>query len=132
MYISLGILGILLVTMVLGVFSEMVVMAIGGMALYAFGMSEPKFPMTKRAMVTGIIVGTIITFLGVYLNLKLGVVYFIGAEMLGARHRIGHVQVVRADAVLEQLLHQLLHDLRIVVDPLQQDRLRAQRATGVG
>ncbi|MHA2021323.1 MAG: OPT/YSL family transporter [Candidatus Thorarchaeota archaeon] len=84
MYISLGIIGILLTTIILGVFTEMVVMAIGGMALYAFGMSEPKFPMTKRAMVTGIIVGTIITFLGIYLNLKIGVVYFIGAEMLGA------------------------------------------------
>lgn len=83
-YVSLGILGILLATMILGVFTEMVVMTTGGMALYAFGMSEPKFPMTKRAMVTGIIVGTIITFLGIYLNLKLGVVYFIGAEMLGA------------------------------------------------
>ncbi|MHA2299997.1 MAG: OPT/YSL family transporter [Candidatus Thorarchaeota archaeon] len=84
MYISFGILGILLITMVFGAFTEMVVMAIGGMALYAFGMSEPKFPLTKRAMITGIIVGTIITFLGIYLNLKLGVVYFIGAEMLGA------------------------------------------------
>jgi hypothetical protein len=84
MYVSLGILGILLFTMVFGAFTEMIVMAIGGMALYAFGMSEPKFPMTKRAMITGIIVGTIITFLGIYLNLKLGVVYFIGAEMLGA------------------------------------------------
>jgi hypothetical protein len=83
-YISLGILGILLITMIFGAFTEIVVMAIGGMAMYAFGMSEPKFPMTKRAMVTGIIVGTIITFLGIYLNLKIGVVYFIGAEMLGA------------------------------------------------
>jgi hypothetical protein len=83
-YISLGILGILLITMIFGVFTEMVVIAIGGMALYAFGMSEPKFPLTKRAMVTGIIVGTVITFLGIYLNLKIGVVYFIGAEMLGA------------------------------------------------
>lgn len=84
MYISLGMLSTLLVTMIFGAFTEMVVMAIGGMALYAFGMSEPKFPMTKRAMITGIIVGTIITFLGIYLNLKIGVVYFIGAEMLGA------------------------------------------------
>ena len=84
MYISVGILGILLTTMLLGAFTEMVIMAIGGMALYAFGMSEPKFPLTKRAMVTGIVVGTIITFLGIYLNLKIGVVYFIGAEMLGA------------------------------------------------
>ncbi|MFX1331407.1 MAG: OPT/YSL family transporter [Promethearchaeota archaeon] len=83
-FVSFGILGILLATMILGVFTEMIVMATGGMALYAFGMSEPKFPMTKRAMSTGIIVGTIITFLGIYLNLKIGVVYFIGAEMLGA------------------------------------------------
>jgi hypothetical protein len=84
MCITVGILGILLTTMLLGVFTEMIIMAIGGMALYAFGMSEPKFPLTKRAMVTGIVVGTIITFLGIYLNLKIGVVYFIGAEMLGA------------------------------------------------
>ncbi|MFW9886960.1 MAG: hypothetical protein ACFFER_02185, partial [Candidatus Thorarchaeota archaeon] len=83
-FVSFAIFGILLATMFLGVFTEMVVMTTGGMALYAFGMSEPKFPMTKRAMSTGIIVGTIITFLGIYLNLKIGVVYFIGAEMLGA------------------------------------------------
>ncbi|MFW9845613.1 MAG: OPT/YSL family transporter, partial [Candidatus Thorarchaeota archaeon] len=84
LYISLGIISLLLVAFFFGFFTEMTVMAAGGMALYAFGMSEPKFPMTKRAMITGIIVGTIITFLGIYLNLKIGVVYFIGAEMLGA------------------------------------------------
>ncbi|MFX0107394.1 MAG: OPT/YSL family transporter [Candidatus Hodarchaeota archaeon] len=67
-----------------GFFSEIVVMAAGGIGLYAFIASEPKFPLTKRAMATGIVVGTIITFLGIYLNLKIGVVYFIGAEMLGA------------------------------------------------
>jgi hypothetical protein len=54
------------------------------MAIYAFVMSEPKFPLTKRALTTGVVVGIIYTFLGIYLALKLGVVYFIGAEMLGA------------------------------------------------
>lgn len=84
LYISIGITGLLLISLFFGFFTEMTVMAVGGIALYAFGMSEPKFPMTKRAMITGIIVGTVITFLGIYLNLKIGVVYFIGAEMLGA------------------------------------------------
>ncbi len=67
-----------------GLFTEMVVMVCGGMLLYAALMSEPKFPMTKRAVSTGVIVGTVMTFLGIYLALKLGVVYFVGAEMLGA------------------------------------------------
>ncbi|MFW9909126.1 MAG: OPT/YSL family transporter [Candidatus Thorarchaeota archaeon] len=64
-------------------FSEIVVMATGGLAIYAALMSEPKFPLTKRAIGTGIVVGVIMTFLGIYLALKLGVVYFVGAELLG-------------------------------------------------
>jgi hypothetical protein len=86
--------GLLLITLVIsvytltalffGFFSEIVAMADGGIATYAFVMSEPKFPLTKRALTTGVIVGIIYTFLGIYLALKLGVVYFIGAEMLGA------------------------------------------------
>ncbi|MBS3794204.1 MAG: OPT/YSL family transporter [Candidatus Thorarchaeota archaeon] len=63
--------------------SEIVIMAAGGIAIYAFMMSEPNFPLTKRALMTGLAVGTIYTFLGIYLALKLGIVYFIGAEMLG-------------------------------------------------
>ncbi len=80
---SLAIFVYLLVSFVLGAFSEVVVMAASGMAIYAGLMSEPKFPMTKRAIGTGIIVGIVMTFLGIYLALKLGIVYFVGAELLG-------------------------------------------------
>ncbi len=62
---------------------EVTVMAAAGVAIYAAVTSEPKFPLTKRAISTGIVVGIIITFLGIYLALKLGVVYFVGAELLG-------------------------------------------------
>ena len=68
----------------LGLLSEVVIMAIGGIVLYAGVMTEPKFPLTKRAIATGLLVGLIYTFLGIYLALKVGVVYIIGAEMLGA------------------------------------------------
>ena len=83
-FITLVILVYTISALVFGFLSEIVLMAVGGMAIYAFVMSEPKFPLTKRALTTGIIVGVIYTFLGIYLALKLGVVYFIGAEMLGA------------------------------------------------
>ena len=65
-------------------FTEAVVMAIGGLAIYGIVRSEPKFPLTKRALGTGLIVGIIMTFMGIYLALKLGVVFLVGAEMLGA------------------------------------------------
>ncbi|MFW9927030.1 MAG: hypothetical protein ACFFDM_09700, partial [Candidatus Thorarchaeota archaeon] len=65
-------------------FSEAVVMAIGGLVLYGIIRAEPKFPLTKRALGTGLIVGIIMTFMGIYLALKLGVVFLVGAEMLGA------------------------------------------------
>jgi uncharacterized oligopeptide transporter (OPT) family protein len=68
----------------IGSLSEIVIMASGGLAVYGALMSNPKFPLTRRAMVTGIVVAVIMTFLGIYLALKLGVVYFVGAEMLGA------------------------------------------------
>ncbi len=68
----------------IGSFSEVVIMTSGGLALYGGMMSEPRFPLTRRAMTTGIAVAVIMTFLGIYLALKLGVVYFVGAEMLGA------------------------------------------------
>jgi hypothetical protein len=73
----------ILLSVWLGAFSEIVVMAAGGLAIYAALTSEPKFPLTKRAIGTGIGVGIIMTFLGIYLALKLGVVYFVGAELLG-------------------------------------------------
>jgi hypothetical protein len=66
------------------VLSHVIVMAIGGIALYAALMSEPKFPVTKRAMGTGVVVGLVMTFMAIYLALKLGVVFLVGAEMLGA------------------------------------------------
>jgi hypothetical protein len=84
LFITLAIIVYTISAIVFGFLSEIVLMAVGGMAIYAFVMSEPKFPLTKRALTTGIGVGIIYTFLGIYLALKLGVVYFIGAEMLGA------------------------------------------------
>ncbi len=68
----------------LGLLSEVAIMAIAGIVLYAGIMTEPKFPLTKRAIITGLVVGVIYTFLGIYLALKIGVVYIVGAEMLGA------------------------------------------------
>jgi hypothetical protein len=65
-------------------FTEAVVMAIGGLAIYGIIRAEPKFPLTKRALGTGLIVGIVMTFMGIYLALKLGVVFLVGAEMLGA------------------------------------------------
>ncbi|MHA2190272.1 MAG: OPT/YSL family transporter [Candidatus Thorarchaeota archaeon] len=73
-----------LTVLALNQFHEVVVMAIGGIAIFSALTSEPKFPLTKRAIGTGIGVGIVMTFLGIYLALKLGVVYFVGAEMLGA------------------------------------------------
>jgi len=73
-----------LVMSALGLLSEVVLMAAAEIVIYAMTMSEAKFPLTKRALATGIVVGVVMTFLGVYLMLKLGVVYFIGAEMMGA------------------------------------------------
>ena len=66
------------------VLHHVVIMAVAGLLIYGVVLSEPKFPLTKRALSTGIIVGVIMTFLGVWLALKLGVVFLVGAEMLGA------------------------------------------------
>ena len=65
-------------------FSVIVLWAIGGLILYGFVRAEPKFPLTKRAMGTGLIVGVVMTFMGIYLALKIGLVFLVGAEMLGA------------------------------------------------
>ncbi|MFW9944261.1 MAG: OPT/YSL family transporter [Candidatus Sifarchaeia archaeon] len=83
-YILLAAIGYFVVSVAFGFFTEITVMAVGGLGIYTFIASKPKFPLTKRAMVTGIAVGVIMTFLGIYLALKIGVVYFIGAELLGA------------------------------------------------
>lgn len=77
-------LALLIVAWFFGVLSHVVIMAIGGIALYAALLSEPKYPVTKRAIGTGIVVGIIMTFMAIYLALKLGVVFLVGAEMLGA------------------------------------------------
>ena len=82
-FITLATILYIALSVLLGVFSEIVVMAAGGLAIFATLKSEPKFPLTKRAIGTGIVVGVIMTFLGIYLALKLGVVYFVGAELLG-------------------------------------------------
>jgi hypothetical protein len=68
----------------LAFFTEAVLMTIGGLALYGIVRAEPKFPLTKRALGTGLIVGIVMTFMGIYLALKIGVVFLVGAEMLGA------------------------------------------------
>ncbi len=66
------------------VLHHVVIMAVAGLLIYGIVLSEPKFPLTKRALSTGIVVGIIMTFLGIWLALKLGVVFLVGAEMLGA------------------------------------------------
>jgi len=65
-------------------FSEVVLWILGSLALYGGIRVEPKFPLTKRALGTGLIVGVIMTFMGIYLALKIGIVFLVGAEMLGA------------------------------------------------
>ena len=85
---ELGIISVLaIVTLVVGsfpIFHHVVIMAVAGLLLYGVVLAEPKFPLTKRALSTGIVVGIIMTFLGIWLALKLGVVFLVGAEMLGA------------------------------------------------
>jgi len=65
-------------------FHHTVIMATAGLLMYGAVLAEPKFPLTKRALGTGLVVGVIMTFLGIWLALKLGVVFLVGAEMLGA------------------------------------------------
>ncbi len=66
------------------VLHHVVIMAAAGLLIYGSVLAEPKFPLTKRALSTGITVGIVMTFLGIWLALKLGVVFLVGAEMLGA------------------------------------------------
>ncbi|UCE09399.1 MAG: OPT/YSL family transporter [Candidatus Thorarchaeota archaeon] len=80
----LGASAYLVSALILGLFTEVVVMATVGILIYGAMKSEPKFPLTKRAIATGVVVGIIMTFLGIYIALKLGLIYFVGAEMLGA------------------------------------------------
>ncbi len=60
------------------------IIAAVAMAAYPLLLTTPRFPFTRRAVITGIVVGVIMTFLGIYLTLKVGVVYYVGAEMFGA------------------------------------------------
>lgn len=82
--ISLWMIIYLCLSLLFAFFSEIVIMATGGLVLYGIVRAEPKFPLTKRALGTGFIVGIIMTFMGIYLALKIGVVFLVGAEMLGA------------------------------------------------
>ncbi|TFG26286.1 hypothetical protein EU527_19870, partial [Candidatus Thorarchaeota archaeon] len=85
---ELGIIsGVAMAVLVVGSFPELhhvVVMAVAGLLIYGSVRAEPRHPLTKRALSTGIVVGIIMTFLGIWLALKLGVVFLVGAEMLGA------------------------------------------------
>ncbi len=65
-------------------FSVIVLWTLGSLTFYGLLRAEPKFPLTKRAMGTGLIVGVVMTFMGIYLALKIGIVFLVGAEMLGA------------------------------------------------
>ncbi|MFX1559803.1 MAG: OPT/YSL family transporter, partial [Promethearchaeota archaeon] len=67
-----------------GFFSLVVIWTLGSCAFYGVVRAEPKFPLTKRAMGTGLVVGIVMTFMGIYLALKIGVVFLVGAELLGA------------------------------------------------
>lgn len=74
-------------TLIIGSYPELhhvVVMAVAGLLIYGSVRAEPRYPLTKRALSTGLLVGVIMTFLGIWLTLKLGVVFLVGAEMLGA------------------------------------------------
>ena len=54
------------------------------------------------------------------------------AEVRRAADRVALVEVVRPDADHQQLVHQLLHRLDVVVDALEQHGLAAERNAGVG
>lgn len=88
-FLQLGLLGLVGFAYFLGgllfhALSEIVLIGAGSVAVYVYQASNLNFPLTKRALTTGVAVGIVMTFLGIYLMLKLGVVYFVGAEMLGA------------------------------------------------
>ncbi len=55
-----------------------------------------------------------------------------GAEVTGTVHQVTLVDVVGANADAYQVLHQLAHDVDVVVDACQQDRLVAQGDAGAG
>ncbi len=88
-FLQLGLLGLVGFAYLFGgllfrALSEIVLIGAGSVTVYVYQAANLKFPLTKRAIMTGIAVGVVMTFLGIYLMLKLGVVYFVGSEMLGA------------------------------------------------
>ena len=82
--ISMLIVTCLSISVLLRFFSLVVIWTLGSLAFYGVVRVEPKFPLTKRAIGTGLIVGVVMTFMGIYLALKIGIVFLVGAEMLGA------------------------------------------------
>ena len=82
--ISALIISCLTLSVLFGFFTLVVIWTLGSLAFYGLVRAEPKFPLTKRAMGTGLIVGVVMTFMGIYLALKIGIVFLVGAEMLGA------------------------------------------------
>jgi hypothetical protein len=74
----------LYLSILIGFFTLVIIWTIGSLTFYGIVRAEPKFPLTKRAMGTGLIVGVVMTFMGIYLALKIGIVFLVGAEMLGA------------------------------------------------
>ena len=54
-----------------------------------------------------------------------------GAEMVGAFRQVRLVEVVWFHPSQQQLVHQTLHDVRVIVDAFEQDGLGAQRNAGI-
>ena len=82
--ISALIVSCLTISILFAFFSVIVLWTLASLTFYGLVRAEPKFPLTKRAMGTGLIVGVVMTFMGIYLALKIGIVFLVGAEMLGA------------------------------------------------
>ena len=55
-----------------------------------------------------------------------------GAEMVRALRQVRLIEIVRLHAGQQELVHQSLHDLRIVVDAFQKHGLRPERHAGIG
>ena len=55
-----------------------------------------------------------------------------GAEVTGTVHQVTLVDVVGAHADAHQVLHQLAHDVDVIVDACQQHGLVAERDAGAG
>jgi hypothetical protein len=82
--ISILIITCLSLSIIFGFTTLIVIWTLGSLTFDGLVRAEPKFPLTKRAMGTGLVVGVVMTFMGIYLALKIGIVFLVGAEMLGA------------------------------------------------